>query len=55
MQECQEYAAHYAEMVYSMQGHMFIVKIYQIFHRNLNMKQVAPRCTSPIQYRSINW
>jgi hypothetical protein len=26
MQECQEYAAHYAEMVYSIQGHMFIVK-----------------------------
>jgi len=54
MQECQEYAAHYTEMVYSTQGHMFIVKIYHIFHRNINMKQVAPTCTSPIQYRSIN-
>jgi len=32
-----------------MQGHMFIVKIYQIFHRNLNKKRVAPRFTSPIQ------
>jgi len=54
MQECQEYAAHHAEMVYSTQGHMFIVKIYQIFNRNLNVKQVASRCTSPIQYGSIN-
>lgn len=49
MQECQEYAAHYADMVYSTQGHMFIVKIYQIFCRNVNMKQIAQRCTSPIQ------